>query len=307
MQLEIHRISCSAFRQGSHGARVALFLFLDSSCVPSHAMAPASSKMSGSIPNSQRTTIRSQIDTSFEATAKPGTVSAEDQVANKFSDWLTVAFEYYRDLGGGKQITSAKQMRSKLADYLDKMSHHLRNESTSALGTRLSASSNSTSSDSQCRICLESEGESRYAVLENCDHKYCEPCMRSWVMVNPNQPVQCPTCRALSSRILLSAHFLLGELKKAEFDTMICCPAHQLVPENQEEETDANEDIVIILDDANDDFIDAAAVDDPNDPDFVPEQEELGSLSLDEDEIVLVDPIYNRTRQSESSEEEEDP
>lgn len=305
MQLEVNRIGCSAFRQASHCAR---YLFLDSSCVPSHAMAPASSKMSGSIPNSQRTTIRSPIDTSFEATAKPGTVSAEDQVANKFSDWLTVAFEYYRNLGDGQQITSAKQMRSKLADYLDKMSHHLRNESVSTQGTLASTPLNSTSSDSQCRICLESEGGSRYAVLENCDHKYCEPCMRSWVMVNPNQPVKCPTCRALSSRILLSAHFFLGDQKKAEFDSMLCCPAHQLVPENQEEEeTDANEDIVIILDDANDDFIDAAAVDDPNDPDFVPEQEELGSLSLDEDEIVLDDPFDYLTRQSESSEEEEDP
>ena len=83
-----------------------------------------------------------------------------------------------------------------------------------------------TASD-ECRICFEPIGgnQLRFAILEHCDHHYCEPCLRLWLQQNQYQPVVCPTCRTESTKVFFQERPLnaSGPEKAALFSSMLCC------------------------------------------------------------------------------------
>ncbi|KAH9399980.1 E3 ubiquitin-protein ligase makorin-1 [Tyrophagus putrescentiae] len=97
--------------------------------------------------------------------------------------------------------------------------------------------SSSHSKEDICCVCLEpvAANRRRYALLERCDHRYCEPCGRQLVNHRRHDEastgIRCPTCRQPSNRIIMSDVLLLtrNPQKAALFDSVLCCAPHQPV------------------------------------------------------------------------------
>ena len=73
----------------------------------------------------------------------------------------------------------------------------------------------------ECRICFESisTNGNRYAILEQCNHLYCELCFTQWIGQNNYQPIACPTCRVVSSKVA----FCRRLFKSASAKVRIAC------------------------------------------------------------------------------------
>lgn len=86
-----------------------------------------------------------------------------------------------------------------------------------------------------CCICLDPVTKSgrRYALLEKCDHRYCEQCARTLMEYRHDSDedflgclgIQCPTCRTRSAHMMMSDVHLANESeqKKTLFNSIICC------------------------------------------------------------------------------------
>ena len=132
----------------------------------------------------------------------------------------------------------------------------------------------SISDDNDCRICLDSIEERRYGILEQCDHKYCEPCIRTLVQENLNQPINCPTCRIRFNKVIFRSRFISsGPEKMVEFDSMLCCAVHQ----SEQNISDVDNNVMTLEDEENDPGIVTIDINDPRDPDFVVDSEESDS------------------------------
>lgn len=63
-----------------------------------------------------------------------------------------------------------------------------------------------------CGVCLEPI--TKFALLENCDHKFCFSCIKSWRQTSENKTVKkCPICRTQSNFVVPSPIFLVKEEK----------------------------------------------------------------------------------------------
>ncbi|KAH9409172.1 E3 ubiquitin-protein ligase makorin-1 [Tyrophagus putrescentiae] len=104
--------------------------------------------------------------------------------------------------------------------------------------------SSSHSKEDICCVCLEpvAANRRRYALLERCDHRYCEPCGRQLVNHRRHDEVstgiRCPTCRQPSNRIIMSDVLLLARnpQKAALFDSVLCCAPHHGPEEDMQED-----------------------------------------------------------------------
>lgn len=109
-------------------------------------------------------------------------------------------------------------------------------------------SSVTSNTDPTCCICLEVVSEvsgRKYALLEQCSHPYCEPCVRSLLEHNGlgAEPIRCPTCRTATARIIVRESFLAsGPQKTALFESLICCPPHHIHSDHSEEDVQAVEE-----------------------------------------------------------------
>ena len=72
-----------------------------------------------------------------------------------------------------------------------------------------------------CGICLEKVGykssslssSSRFGLLENCDHKFCLPCIMKWRKQRIENSKKCPLCRKKSHFVIPSNKYFIGDEK----------------------------------------------------------------------------------------------
>lgn len=200
----------------------------------------------------------------------------ESVVAGQMNTWLKSLYDYY---AGGTAGGNVAQTMHKVIVHLESITEHLRasypaassgsapqknvtitggqavvtssenktdNVSSSSSSVPPATTSATTPSNQrlECRICLESVSEEngrKFALLEQCDHPYCEPCVRSLLEHNGHgaEPIKCPTCRSLSARIVVRDTFLSsGPEKAALFGSLLCCPPHQIATEHRSHSED---------------------------------------------------------------------
>jgi hypothetical protein len=64
-----------------------------------------------------------------------------------------------------------------------------------------------------CSICVDSIN-SRFGILESCDHTFCLSCIMDWRKENIENSKKCPICREKSNFVIPSNNHVVGEEKK---------------------------------------------------------------------------------------------
>ncbi|KAJ6220125.1 hypothetical protein RDWZM_005937 [Blomia tropicalis] len=159
-------------------------------------------------------------------------ISAE-KVSKQFIDFLGAAFEYYEQKKFNliEKIDKINFYMNSMIDALNsikqkkinKPNENVTEETIEKSRTMSPIGDNGSKILIDCRICLEPITNRRFALLEKCDHSYCELCIRIWMKENPNQLLSCPTCRIQSTKVIFNVQFLKsGDEKNAFFDSMHC-------------------------------------------------------------------------------------
>ena len=164
---------------------------------------------------------------------------SERMISTQMDRWLQLAYDYY-SLTGDHPSTPRETMAN-VSHYLATVNAQLKNpdrpvsSATSAIPAAASSSVSAPASvavpgpvaDDECQVCLEPFEGRRYGLLKQCDHKYCEPCVRTLLRSSAGSPLKCPTCLCLSKQVIFSSAFHpRGPQKDALFGSYVCV-AHQ--------------------------------------------------------------------------------
>lgn len=159
---------------------------------------------------------------------------SEQAIITEMETWLQMAYDYYALDANGHLSADHRETMGSVSRYLDTVNRQLK----SRLGARPAAQVIATASvhvpapvtptDDECQVCLEVVGGRGYALLKACDHKYCEPCVRTLLSTNAglfNGPgLECPTCRARSLQVIFNrgTFHSSGPQKEALFKSHVC-------------------------------------------------------------------------------------
>lgn len=181
---------------------------------------------------------------SLSKTEPKSTRPSERAVATQMEDWLQLAYDFFAIDENGHLSADHKKAMALISRYLETVNRQLKNRLVSTvsaatlaispsivIGSSSSAPGPTTASDDDCQICLEVVGGRGYGLLKSCSHKYCQPCVRT-LLQSPVRAMgmgffgpglECPTCRARSSRVIFSGTFYPnGPQKDALFKSNVC-------------------------------------------------------------------------------------
>lgn len=150
---------------------------------------------------------------------------SKEMIASQLEKLLQTIYDYYALNENGHTSADQQETMGKVSGYLNSVFSLLKSPGRQGATARGALSSRS-GNDDECRVCLEEVAGRGYGLLKSCDHKYCQPCMRT-LLDAPGHflglGLECPTCRVRSQQVILSDTFLLsGPQKEALFGSHVC-------------------------------------------------------------------------------------